>query len=86
MDASENKRATYWCTRDLHQGKLSELVEVWVVKPNLVRRDDNSVSWMSDGPTGIEGRYQAWTLDTCLQHVGTIPETERECIRVDGDD
>jgi hypothetical protein len=77
-------KGPYWLTRDKRNGVLSEIIEVWLVKPDLCRFDDGDVMWLPnlnfvDSETT---HFAEWTLDQCRKECYVVPETERECIVV----
>lgn len=81
---SINIEGPYWLTRDKQEGKLSEIVEVWLVKPELCRFDDGDVMWMPalESVDTETTHYAQWTIAKCLKECHVYPETERECIVV----
>lgn len=74
----------YWLTRDKRLGILSDVVEVWLVKPDLHRFDDGDVMWLPplDSVDTEETHFAEWSLDKCRKECYVTPETERECIKV----
>jgi hypothetical protein len=75
--------APFWLTRDEDAaGNLSELVSVWLEKPDLCNLKTGGRAWLGPGVTGLENRYAQWTLDVARSHC-TIPDTVRECIKHD---
>lgn len=77
-------KGPYWITRDKRNGVLSDIVEVWLVKPDLMRFEDGDVMWLPsleyvDTETT---HFAEWSLDKCRKEVYTIPETERECLAI----
>lgn len=84
VDIKIDIEGPYWLTRDKSNGALSDIVEVWLVKPDLFRFDDGDVMWMPslecvDSDTT---HYAEWTIGKCLKECRVYPETERECIVV----
>lgn len=78
-----DKFDTYWVTRDTAvDGTLSELVDVWLVAPVLVRLPAGGFCWVGNDATGMEQRYTQWTIETTKANCYTYPETGRESIRV----
>lgn len=79
-------KGPYWLTRDKRMGVLSDIVEVWLVKPDLFRFDDGDVMWLP--PLNLvdseDTHFAEWSLDKCRKEVYCIPDTERECIKVGG--
>lgn len=75
-------KGPYWLTRDKRNGVLSEIVEVWLIKPDLRRFDDGDVMWLPNLKyVDMEGtHYGEWTIAKCLKECRVYPETERECI------
>lgn len=73
-----------WLTRDKRNGILSDLIEVWLVKPDLHRFEDGDVMWLPKLEVVDEEatHFAEWTVAKCLKEVYTYPETERECLRV----
>jgi hypothetical protein len=74
----------YWLTRDKRNGKLADVIEVWLVRPVLHKFEDGDVMWLPklelvDSETT---HYAEWTIDKCLKECRVYPETERECIVV----
>jgi len=78
----------YWLTRDSDtNGKLSNWIRVWLVRPTL-KRVGNGVQW--DGPEGtidstsgpVRVRYAQWSEEECTRTCRVYPATDRECIKV----
>lgn len=78
----ETRQVTYWMTRDSANGVLSEFIDVWLVKPDLQRTPDGDVFWIS--PYGLSDRCTEWTPEEAKHHAYVYPETNRECIKVEG--
>lgn len=79
-----------WLTRDRREGELLDMVEVWAVPPIRHRSDDGDVLWLPPdcyllGEIRGETHVTDLTLDEARDFAGTIPETDRECIRVGPD-
>jgi hypothetical protein len=74
----------FWLTRDKRMGVLSDLVEVWLVKPDLHRFDDGDVMWLPnlEHVDTEDTHFAEWSLDKCRKEVYTVPDSERECIKV----
>lgn len=77
-------KGPYWITRDKRNGVLSNIIEVWLVKPDLCRFDDGDVMWLPsleyvDTETT---HFAEWTLEQCRKNCYVTPDTERECIKV----
>ena len=71
----------YWCTRDMDsEGKLADLVDVWLARPTRMSLPGGGCMWLGPGDTGLEERYAQWTIAVTLQNVCTYPETSREAI------
>ena len=77
-------KGPYWLTRNKCMGILSELVEVWLVKPDLHRFEDGDVMWLPplDVVDTEETYFAEWSLEKCRKEVYTLPETERECLKI----
>lgn len=77
-------KGPYWLTRDRTAGQLSNVVEVWLVKPDLQRFDDGDVMWLPslEHIDNEDTHFAEWSLDKCRKEAYTVPETERECIKV----
>lgn len=85
--AESSNLSTYWLTRDMDaDGELSELIDVWLARPSMMRTEDGKCVWVGPGATGLEEHYAQWSVAVTMQHCRVIPETYRECIRVNGDD
>lgn len=74
----------YWLTRDSSaDGVLSEAVDVWLERPVRSRLPGGGVMWLGPGDTGIESRYQTWTLDQARAEVRWgAPATDLESVMV----
>ena len=74
--------ATYWLTRDTWNGKLSDYVEVWLVRPER-KEHSGDVFWKRPGGEPGETVFARWTLDEARAEVRSgIPDNDRECLRV----
>ncbi len=74
--------ATYWLSRDSDStGTLSDVVEVWLVRPDRERLPGGGVMWLGPDNTGVEHRYAQWTPEVCLAECHVYPQTDRELIR-----
>jgi hypothetical protein len=73
----------YWITRDSDpEGDLLDVCEVWTHRPERLRVTDTAgAMWLSDlSPIHyLHGRYH---VDEIRAHVGTVPDTDIECVRV----
>lgn len=80
--ADVKRTFTYWISRDSEPetGKLSHIVKIWLSKPRRIQWDVGAI-W-SNFPADY---YGSWTLDECQYHVRTVPDDDRQCIRVEGD-
>lgn len=76
---------TYWVTRDADVGGvLSSHVDVWWERPSRESvTADGAVAWYDSTPTRIGMRYARVEAVHALAWGHTIPETSRECIRVE---
>lgn len=75
----------YWVTRGRTNGELDAHLQVWCVKPELLRCNDGDVMWLApielvDMQSTLLGD---WSLGEAYQHINNaIPQSERECICV----
>jgi hypothetical protein len=82
---------TYWLTRDMTAGELSEVVEVWGSRPEAtITRHDNglrTVTWLCDSEALDAGaRHGEWFVDAARDYCGPgVPDDERQCTRVEGE-
>lgn len=66
-----------WVTRDLcYNGVLSGFCDVWFGKP---KRDDFGVWWLPSE----DGFFLVLSIAEVREWIRVVPETDRECIRVD---
>lgn len=73
----------YWLTRDQDgDGVLSFMVDVWVERPTRMALPGGGWMWLGEGTTGLEARLGSWKTGDKVRPPGTLPETERECVRV----
>lgn len=89
---------TYWLTRNRLEGVLSGRVDIWLARPDRIALPDGDVQWLaleempsSVGPNGevVEesAHYGRWTVDRARLEVrGGVPDTDRECLKVGGED
>jgi hypothetical protein len=85
MSALTRPSRVYWVTRDTDtEGVLSDHVDVWDVKPTMHRYygEERGLFWLDDNG-GINGRYGRFPLEAVAHWGHTLPDTERECIRVE---
>lgn len=77
-------KGPYWLTRDLKNGELADVIEVWLAKPDLHRFEDGDIMWLPNLDVVDEEatHYAEWTIQQCLKECYTYPFTARECIRV----
>lgn len=68
-----------WATRDLKDGVLSSLVEIWTERPTI-ERSGADITWVGPGVTGMESKLGQMTVDECRKEFGTVPDSERECV------
>lgn len=74
----------YWLTRNKENGVLSDVIEVWLSKPELNRFEDGDVMWLPnlDLVDSEVTHYAEWSIAKCLKECRVYPETERECLVV----
>lgn len=80
------KFATYWLTRDLADGIVSDEVRIWVARPRpcpLVIGE--GTAWFSLKVDGTTALYGVWTIEQCLAECRVYPDDARMCIRVGPD-
>lgn len=80
-------RFTYFVTRDSDPdtGALTDYVEVWFAKPIRHRVGDRGACWVPPDAPSSTLRFARWPLEECLRRTGTIPDDDRQCLRVEGD-
>lgn len=75
----------FWLTRDRSEGELSDLVEIWLCRPEAIRYSDGDVTWIApldavDRVTTFAGTV---TVALATLELGNgVPASERECLRV----
>lgn len=86
------KTITYWLSRDRSaDGTLSEVCDVWFLKPAMKRYDDGAYRYelaqgadtmvkTGDGPK--DAHLGTWTLAMCLRECRTYPDDHLQVIRV----
>lgn len=72
----------YWLTRNKCGGVLANMIEVWLVRPELHKFEDGDVMWLANyALVDTQDTYFGeWTIQKCLKECFVYPETERECI------
>lgn len=75
---------TFWGTRDSDPdtGALSPFVKVWLARPAW-RRDGAGTVW--DTSASVFDLYCEVDLVTFTKMARTVPDDDRQCIRVEGD-
>lgn len=79
------KYLTYWATRERKGGKLSDKIEIWLVRPERIRFTDGDVMWLAPADAiGLRDTfYGEWSVDEALKNIGPgYPATDRECVVV----
>lgn len=76
---------TYWVTRDSDiDGTLEPDVDVWMARPVMVRlSSEGGINWYDESDTGLTHRWKRLPIALVAAWRHTVPETDRECIRVD---
>lgn len=78
--------AVFWMTRDKCNGRMLDVVEVWLVKPEPSFCEDGDVMWIApvDQVDERDTWYASWKLAEAAENNNshTLPQTCRECIRV----
>lgn len=83
--AESTPTQTYWLTRDTStEGVLSDTVDVWLERPSRTNLPGGlGAMWLGPGDTGIESRFQVWTLAFAYKEVRSgTPANDRECLCV----
>lgn len=78
-------RYTLFVTRDSNPdtGEPSKHVEAWFARPDRFPLGEKGAFWLPE--SGTADRAAVWTLDVCWRHAGTIPDDDRQCLRIEGD-
>lgn len=75
-------RGTYWITRDTEvDGELVDRCDVWNARPQRISGGDGWI-WLSS-EWDLESRVGTASPEAIRARFGTVPETDRECIRVE---
>lgn len=72
-----------WLTRDSYEGVPETHVDVWTAPP--VRRDDYAgdfIEWLDESDEGIAFHLDALTVAEAKLRFRTVPDTDRECVRI----
>jgi hypothetical protein len=80
-------RCTYWITRDRDPvtGELDDMVDIWTKHPPREAVWQAGVVWCFPDPDDTVDFHVGRALATRVKvELGVIPETDLECIRVDG--
>ncbi len=67
-----------WLTRDSSAGTLSGVVDAWSTRPTR-HADADGVTWFV-----FEGTLARFVLADALLLIGTVPNTDMECVRHGG--
>jgi hypothetical protein len=71
---------SYWVTRDSDvTGELVGACDVWRERPQRLSGGDGWI-WLS-AEWSLETRVGTASLETVRKRLGTVPDTDRECIR-----
>lgn len=81
----ELPRQDYWLTRDRSEGELSVYLDIWLYRPEYLRYDDGDVTWIA--PLELVDRAATFFgsiefSDAYSQLGASVPDSERECVRV----
>lgn len=92
--AAAHGAVTFWVTRDMWCGKVSDRARVWLREPKFTSYRFESVmsgtrgrcvTWSAAFEGGEDSAlYCEWTLEICAKVVGTIPDDERQAVRKEG--
>ncbi len=77
-------RYTLFVTRDSdpRTGRLLDHVDAWFQKPDRIPNGCGA-AWYAPG--GLSERAGIWPLSLCRKHARTIPDDDRQCLRIEGD-
>ena len=77
-------KCTYWLTRNRTDGKLADMIEVWVFEPELLKFEDGDAMWIGclAALDKVQTYHGDWTISRCLKECRTYPDDERQSIRV----
>jgi hypothetical protein len=81
-ERAASRQQDIWLSRDRLDGRLSERVDVWGVRPQASRYDDGDVLWYAMVEAGQTALLARWTLGRAHQVAGTVPDDERQVILV----
>ena len=74
----------YWVTRDSDtDGSLSASVDVWDERPTRHRADYGQGAFWLDANQSLGQRYGNFPYDAVAAWGHAMPDTDRECIRVE---
>lgn len=77
--------APFWATRDRDAGELSDEIEIWLVRPEMLRFADRDVTWIA--PLGEvdrrETRWGALSLERAYALLRTLPDDELMLVKYD---
>ena len=77
---------TVWVTRDsVARGALLEYCDLWIERPVRVHHPEagGSSHWINPDSVALDQCYLgSYTLAAVRAYIGTIPETDRECITI----
>jgi hypothetical protein len=83
--AAAPRAYTIFVTRDSDPvtGELSPRVDAWFASPKRLVVGDRGALWWP--PRGLDDRAGVWTLEVCRRHAKTVPDDDRQCLRIEGD-
>jgi hypothetical protein len=84
MTTTTVPKTTYWVTRDSspETGEPYQEAKVWLSAPNRYTVG-NGAFWL--GPNLELDHFATWALVFCQKQIYTIPDDDRQSIRVEGD-
>lgn len=77
---------TLFVTRDSdpETGAPNERVEAWFARPTRYAIGERGAFWLPEA--GVADRAATWSLVDCRRRARTIPDDDRQCLRIEGDE
>lgn len=82
MPGAPRERPTVWLTRDSDALGLWEMVDVWLAKPTRYVDDSGAGGFFWHHIDEGDVKIARHRVDVALRLFGTIPDDDRQCIRV----
>jgi hypothetical protein len=81
---SKDLPETFWLTRDRLNGRLLDVVEVWLVRPEQMELSHGDIMWKAPHEKVDKEMtwWGSWTVTEAKRQARTIPDTKMECIRI----